>query len=191
MTNKRPTQSRRYKIQAPKINIKLETAKRIIIFSIATILLGTAQCSFFSMLDICPRTPDLLLGLILAAALCDDPRTAMVLSVGAGFFVDAIGGTPLSLSPIIYFAYAVIISLVSQKMLKTFPSFMLLMLPSLLYRAVATTALMLINNGFSFSGGYLITLLLEALCTFVLCLPIYPMINLATKTLSTHKKFSF
>ena len=191
MTGKRPTQSRRYKIQAPKINIKLETAKRIIIFSIATLILGTAQCSFFSMLNICPRTPDLILGLILAAALCDGPKTAMVLSIGAGFFIDAIGGTSLSLSPIIYFAYSVIISIISQKMLKTFRSFMLLLLPSLLYRAIATTALMLINNGFSFSGGAVVTLLLEALCTFLLCLPIYPMINLASKTLSTHKKFSF
>lgn len=191
MTNKRPTQGKRYKIQAPKINIKLESTKRIIIFSIATLILGTAQCSFFSMLDICPRTPDLILGLILAATLCDDPKTAMALSVGAGFFIDAIGGTSFALSPIIYLAYAVIISIISQKMLKTFRSFMLLMLPTLLYRAVATTALMLINNGFSFSGGFVITLLLEALCTFVLCLPIYPIINLASKTLKAHKKFSF
>lgn len=191
MTNKRPNRSRRYKIPTPKINIKLETTKRIIIFSIAVLVLGTAQCSFFALLDICPRTPDLILGLILAAALCDNPKTAMVLSVGAGFFIDAIGGTPLSLSPVIYFAYAVIISIISQKMLKKFPAFMLLLLPTVLYRAIATTALMILNKGFSFSTETLVTLLLEALCTFLLCLPIYPIINLATKTLSAHKKFSF
>ena len=176
---------------APNVNVKLETLKRIVIFSIATLILGTAQCSFFSALDICPRTPDLIMGLILATALCDNPKTAMALSVGAGFFIDAIGGGAFSLSPIIYFGYAVMISLISQKMLKSFPSFLLLLLPSLLYRAVATTALSLLNSTASLGGSLVVTLLLEALCTFVLCLTVYPLINLATKPLSSRRKFSF
>ena len=175
---------------APNVNIKLETLKRIAIFSVATLILGTAQCSFFSSLDICPRTPDLIIGLILAAALCDNPKTAMALSVGAGFFIDAIGGA-LSLSPIIYFGYAVIISRASQKMLKKFPSFMLLLLPSLLYRATATAILSLISGSAALGGDLAVTLLLEALCTFILCLPIYPIVNLATKPLSSRRKFSF
>ena len=174
----------------PKINIKLETTKRIIIFSIATLILGAAQCSFFPILNICPRTPDLIMGLILAAALCDNSKTAMILSIGAGFFIDAIGGTSLAFSPIIYFVYAVIISLASQKMLKRFPAFILLLLPSLAYRAIATTILTLVNGG-AFGTSLIITLLLEALCTFLLCLPIYPIILLATKPLTTHKKFTF
>ena len=165
--------------------------KRIIIFSIATLILGTAQCSFFSALDICPRTPDLIMGLILAVALCDNAKSAMALSVGAGFFIDAIGGCGFSLSPIIYFTYAVIIGIASQKMLKGFPAFILLLLPSLLYRAAATTTLAIINNNASIGGELLVTLLLEALCTFVFCLPVYPLINLATKPLSSRRKFSF
>ena len=176
---------------APSINVKLETLKRIAIFSVATLILGTAQCSLFSALDICPRTPDLIMGLILAAALCDNPKTAMALSVGAGFFIDAIGGGAVSLSPIIYFGYAVIISLASQKMLKKFPSFMLLLLPSLLYRATATAILSLISGSAALGGDLAVTLLLEALCTFILCLPIYPLVNLATKPLSSRRKFSF
>lgn len=170
--------------------IRLETSKRIIIFSIATLILGCAQCSFFSVLNICPRTPDLILGLILAVALCDNDRSAMALAVGAGFFIDAIGGGRFALSPLIYFIYAVIISIASQKMLKSFPSFVLLLLPSLLYRAIATTAMTLIY-GMPLNGNTVITLLLEALCTFILCLPIYPIMALATKPLSTHKRFSF
>ncbi len=185
-------QNRRKPKRSPKIaaNIKLETAKRILIFSIATLLLGCAQCSFFSVLNICPRTPDLILGLILAVALCDNDRSAMALAVGAGFFIDAIGGSGVSLSPLIYFIYAVIISAVSQKMMKSFPSFLLLLLPSLLYRALITVT-MTVLVGSSISGATMITVLLEALCTFVLCLPIYPIMRLATKPLSTHKKFSF
>lgn len=191
MTRHQPTSARGRKSKAPRVNIRLETAKRIIIFSIATLILGTAQCSFFSTLDICPRTPDLIMGLILAIALCDNAKSAMALSVGAGFFIDAIGGCGFSLSPIIYFAYAVIIGVASQKMLKGFPAFVLLLLPSLLYRAAATTLLTIINHNVAIDGAFAITLLLEALCTLVFCLPIYPLINLAAKPLSSRKRFSF
>lgn len=190
MTKNTPQKNKSRKLQAPRVNIKLETAKRIVIFSIAALILGTAQCSFFPILKICPRTPDLILGLILAAALCDNVKSAMVLSVGAGFFIDAIGGGAFALSPIIYFGYAIIIGIASQKFLKRFPAFILLLLPSLLYRAVATTLLTLLNNG-ALGSGFALTLLLEALCTFILCLPIYPIINLATKPLSSHTKFKF
>ena len=191
MTKNRPPQNKRRKIQAPQINIKLETVKRIVIFSIAALLLGTAQCSFFSVFKLSPRTPDLIMGLILAAALCDNVKTAMALSVGAGFFIDAIGGSTFALSPIIYFVYAAIIGIISQKFLKSFPSFLLLLLPSLLYRSLATTLFSFLYNGFSFSGSFALTLLLEALCTLVFCLPVYPIINLATKPLSSHTKFKF
>lgn len=191
MTRNQSPRTRVRNSKAPRVNIKLETTKRIIIFSIATLILGTAQCSFFSALDICPRTPDLIMGLILAVALCDNAKSAMALSVGAGFFIDAVGGCGFSLSPIIYFTYAVIIGIASQKMLKGFPAFILLLLPSLLYRAAATTTLAIINNNASIGGELLVTLLLEALCTFVFCLPVYPLINLATKPLSSRRKFSF
>ena len=131
------------------------------------------------------------MGLILAVALCDNAKSAMALSVGAGFFIDAVGGCGFSLSPIIYFSYAVIIGMASQKMLKSFPAYLLLLLPSLLYRAAATAALAIINNSATIGGELLVTLLLEALCTFILCLPVYPIINLATRPLSSRKKFSF
>ena len=191
MTRNQSPKARARNSKAPRVNIKLETTKRIIIFSIATLILGTAQCSFFSALDICPRTPDLIMGLILAVALCDNAKSAMALSVGAGFFIDAVGGCGFSLSPIIYFSYAVIIGMASQKMLKSFPAYLLLLLPSLLYRAAATAALAIINNSATIGGELLVTLLLEALCTFILCLPVYPIINLATRPLSSRKKFSF
>ncbi len=184
--NRYPKQKNR----APKVNIKLENAKRIIIFSLATLLLGTAQCSFFSILRICPRTPDLIMGLILAVALCDNATSAMILAIGAGFFIDAIGATTFALSPMIYFIYAVVVGIVSKKFLKSFPSFVLLLLPSLVYRAICTTVLFFLYNG-ELGASLAITLLLEALCTFIVCLPLYPLMNLATKPLSSHKKFSF
>lgn len=179
------------KNRLPRVNMRAETLKRILIYSISTLLLGTAQCSFFSLLDICPRTPDLILGLILAVTLCDSERSAMALAVGAGFFIDTLGGSGLFLSPIIYFVYALIIGRLARKMLPSFPSFLLLLLPSLLYRAAVTVAMSLLTKSAALGASLLITVLLEALTTLVLCLPIYFLIKLATKILSTHKKFSF
>lgn len=182
--------NKNHQFQAPRVNLKIETAKRIAIFSIATLILGTAQCSFFPLLEICPRTPDLIMGLILATALCDNAKTAMALSVGAGFFVDAVGGGAFALSPILYFIYAIIIGAASQKVLDSFPAFVLLLLPSLLFRAASTTILMLLYNG-ALGGSFVTTIALEALCTFLLCLPIYPLMTLATKPLSSRTRFKF
>lgn len=188
------TQGRpRKRKKAPRIraSIRLETTKRIVIFSISALLIGSAQCSFFPIVNICPSTPDLIMGLILAVALLDNERSAMPLAIGAGFFIDAIGSGGFSLSPLLYFIYAAIIGVVSQKMMKSFPSFLLLLLPSLLYRALSSLLMLALSGGLSFSGGLIIKLLLEALCTFILCLPIYPIMKLATKPLLTHKKFTF
>ena len=172
--------------------MRLETAKRILIFSIATLILGSAQCSFFPMLDICKRTPNLILGLILATALCDGGKTAMVLSIGAGFFIDAIGGASIAISPLIYFIYAAIIGAISEKVMKSFPTFLLLLLPSLLYGAISTSANCLLLGTARINGFFIYdTLVLEMISTFICCIPIYFIINLATKPLKTHKKFSF
>lgn len=175
-------------LQASASNVKIETIRRIIIFTTATLILGAAQCSFFPLIKICPRTPDLILGLILATALCDNTKTALVLSVGAGFFIDAIGGGVFAFSPLIYFIYAVIISTASQKFLKSFPAFVVLLIPSMFYRAAITTGLTFLNSG-SITKGIVPTLLLEALCTFILCLPLYPIITLAAIPLFTRKKY--
>ena len=190
--NERQTSQKRSKKRASRSNIKLETARRIVIFSIATLILGCAQCSFFPMLDICKRTPDLILGLILAVTLCDNEKSGMILAIGAGFFVDAIGGGTVALSPLIYFIYAAIIGAISNKVLKSFPTFMLILLPSLLYRAVWTALLSLLLGTATLRGTFLVdTVLLEMLSTFIFCLPVYFLINLVTKPLRTHKKFSF
>ena len=191
MNERQPKQSRAKKKSAGS-NIKLETARRIVIFSIATLILGCAQCSFFPMLNICKRTPDLILGLILAVCLCDGAKSAMILAIGAGFFVDAIGGGAIAVSPLLYFIYAAVIGAISEKVLKSFPTFMLILLPSLLWRAFCTAVLAIVSNTATLSGNFLVnTLLFEMISTFIFCLPIYFLINLATAPLRTHKRFSF
>ena len=46
-----------------------ELVKRIVIYSLLTLILGSAQCSFFPALSICPATPDLVMGMLLAVLL--------------------------------------------------------------------------------------------------------------------------
>ena len=189
--NDRPSQNRTKK-KSSRSNIKLETTRRIVIFSAAILILGCAQCSFFPMLNICKRTPDLIMGLILAVCLCDNEKSGMIVGIGAGFFVDAIGGSAIALSPLLYFIYAAIIGAISQKVLKSFPTFVLILLPSLLYRALCTTGLSLVLGTATLSGRFLVdTLLLEMISTFIFCLPVYFLINLVTRPLRTHKRFSF
>lgn len=191
MNNKIPPQ-RKSKKKNPLANVKLDTTKRIVIFSIATLILGSAQCSFFPMLDVCKRTPDLMMGLILAVALCDGAKSAMILAIGAGFFIDAIGGSSISLSPLLYFIYAAVIGAICEKVMKSFPTFLLLLLPSLIYRALCTSFMCIILETAQINGAFVYdTLVLEMISTFIFCLPIYFIMNLSTKPLKTHKKFSF
>ena len=190
--NDKNSPQKRSKKRNPLAKVKLETTKRIVIFAIATLILGSAQCSFFPMLDICKRTPDLIMGMILAVALCDGGKSAMILAIGAGFFTDAIGGASIAISPLIYFIYAAIIGAICEKVMKSFPTFLLLLLPSLLYRALCTALMCIILGTARINGAFIYdTLVLEMISTFVLCLPIYFIMNLATKPLKTRKKFSF
>ena len=70
-----------------------ELVKRIVIYSLLTLILGSAQCSFFPALSICPATPDLVMGMLLAVLLIDSEKSAAPLAIGAGFFLDAMHGS--------------------------------------------------------------------------------------------------
>ena len=147
--------------------------KRIAIYSVLTLLLGSAQCSFFPLLKICPSTPDLIMGLILAVMLIDSERSAAVLAICAGFFIDAIGGGALALSPIIYLLFVLFAGSFSRKMLTSFASYAILMMPMLSFGSVA---------GVIFP---------ELLCTALLCLPLYAIVKICASPLETHTKFTF
>ena len=166
--------------------------KRILIFGTLTLLLAVAQCSFFSSLHVCPATPDLLLGLVLAVLLLDSPYTAAVLALGAGFLGDALGTSGFFLSPIFYFAVVLILCLPASKMLPAFPSYALLLVPALLLRALYTALCLLLALGSMPAPTALLGLLLrEAATTALLVLPLYPIVKLCTRPLHTRGRFRF
>ncbi len=174
--------------------IRPDILKRIFIYSGLFLILGVLQTAFFPMLSFCPATPDLIIGALAAIALLDGKNAALVCAVAAGFFIDAIGSTSIAASPLFYFIFALIICFMAEKMLKSFPSFLLLLLPSLLYRALMTTATSLLSFS-ALVGGFfpfLLTVILpEAVITLILCLPLYLLVKLCVKPLEAHGKFTF
>lgn len=167
-------------------------AKRIIIYGALTLILGCAQCAFFPTIKICPATPDLIIGMLLAIALLDSPACAAVCALCAGFFIDAVGGSALALSPIIYLLYTLTISAFSGKVLKSFFSYILLLIPTLIYRAAATYLCFSLHIGAIAPLWSLERILLpEAICTAIFCLPVYFLVRLCSKPLDTHGRFNF
>lgn len=166
--------------------------KRVLIFGTLALLLAVAQCSFFSALHICPATPDLLLGLLLAVLLLDSPYSAAVLAIGAGFVGDALGTSGFFLSPIFYFAVVLILYLPASKMLPAFPSFILLLVPALALRALYTVLCFALASGsmpaLPYLGG---VLLREAVTTALLVLPTYPIVKLCMRPLHARGRFRF
>ena len=168
------------------------TARRIVIYGALTLILGCAQCAFFPTLKICPATPDLIMGMLLAIALLDSPRCAAVCAICAGFFIDAVGGSPLALSPIVYLLFTMIISAFSGKVLKSFFSYVLLLIPALIYRAAATYLCFSLHIGAIAPLWSLKEILLpEAVCTAILTLPVYFIVKLCSRPLDNHGRFNF
>jgi hypothetical protein len=177
-------------LRAPSQNKNL--LKRILIYGLMTLFLASLQTAFFPILSFCPKTPDLIMGMLLAITLLDDEKSAAVCALGAGFFVDAIGSSGLAISPVVYIIFVLVINIFARKVLKSFVSYLLLLIPALIFRALATYLLVLITE-LSFPKGWVFTeiILPEMLATALLCLPIYFIVKLFSRTLETHGRFTF
>ncbi len=166
--------------------------KRILLYGILTLLLATASCSFFAELHICPATPDLLLGLVLGVLLLDSVYAATAVAIGAGVLIDALGATSFFLSPLFYLAVALALCLPASKMLATFPSYVLLMLPALALRALYTLLCFALVAGPMPTAAHLGGVLLrECLVTALLTMPVYPLVKLCQIPLRARNRFRF
>lgn len=172
--------------------IRPELVKRIIIYGALLVLLTTAQCSFFANLRICPATPDLLLGAVVAIMLLDSKRSATVFALAAGVLADALGGSGLSLSPLFYILLAALLAAISDKFLPAFFSFAVLLIPAIALKAVfGMLSVYLIYSSLPIVYVLKNILLPEAAVTFILCLGVYPAVKLCSIPLDLRNKFSF
>lgn len=158
---------------------KLRILRRIIIFGLVGFFLCIIQCSFFSKLKPFGATPDIVLGSILAISMLDGKKSAAVYAVGTGYFLDAIGATPPSLSPIFYLLAVAVLGFISDKMMPRFLSFTAVMLPAVCLSAIFTFISLWISLGALPPIVYITAVILpEILSTFIFCLPVYFLIKL-------------
>ena len=169
-----------------------EVLKRVLLYSILFLLLISAQSAFFANLHICPATPDLLLGAVVAIILIDSKKTGAIAAICAGVLTDAIGGSGYSLAPVCFLLLAGVVSVFSEKMLPVFSSYLILLIPAVIMKAAYTCLCIFAAYG-SLPLAYTAKniLLPEAVCTFVLCLAVYPLSKLFMRPLGMRNRFSF
>ncbi len=169
-------------------NFRPELVKRIVIYGLLVFFLSVAMSSFFANLRHLPATPDLLLCAVLAVAVIDDRRTAAIVAVVGGVTVDALGGVGISISPLLYLSMILTVGILSEKMLPRFLSWLILLLPSLLLRAIFTLAgFWIYTGGGSLAGIVTGVLLPEAVCTLIFGLPLYFLVTLCTLPLKERR----
>ena len=169
----------RRRSRAQHRGIRPELVKRIALYGVLCIVLCALQCSFFGRLSHIPATPDLLIGAVMAIALLDSVRSAAVFAVAGGFMIDAVGSVGISLSPLLYLVAVCAIGLLAAKMLPSFFSYLLLLLGAVALREVFSfLQLLIIGKVPPVATALTGVILPEALCTLVLCIPVYFLVKL-------------
>jgi len=162
----------------PESNHQLLT-RRLLVYSPAIFLLAVIQCSFFAQLRFLPAVPDLILGLIVGISMLDSQRAGAVCGIGAGFVIDALGSSGLSLSPLFYLFIGALCGAFSKKMLPGFLSWLVNLFVFSLAKSVLTVLNVLyIANDIPFSEMLTKLLLPEFVTTFIICVPVFFVVKL-------------
>ena len=166
--------------------------RRVLIYGLAIFFLGVFQCAFFSRLKPFGATPDLILCAVCAVLLIDDKYAALVCAVCGGYFIDAIGAIPPCFSAIVYLIAVALTASVAQKLLARIPSYLILLLPSVLVRAVFTYVSICLTYGSIAPASALTSVIFpEILATLVFAIPVYLLIKLCYLPIRARNQFSF
>lgn len=158
--------------------LRPELLWRILLYGLLILILASAECSFFGAIRDLPATPDLMLGAVVAVALLDHRRASTVFAMAGGFCLEAIGGAGIPLAPLYYFAIALVVGALGEKMLPKYGSFLVLLLPAILMRE-AFGLLELWLSGAGSVGAILLGVILpDAYVTAVFVLPLYFLVKL-------------
>lgn len=171
-------------------SLHITAVKKILVYGIILFILTIAQCSFFSSLTFLSATPRIVIGAVAAVALFETRQTATVFALSAGFMLDALGGSGITVSALVMLLFSVILSSLASKILKSFFPWMLLLAIASLLSAAETYLRILIAgsaNDITFVIGKI--LLPELLYTFLFSLPLYFIFGLAAKFCKSKGKF--
>lgn len=153
--------------------------KRSAVYVLVMFLFAVMRCSFFENLAFMPASPDLVLAAVSVIAFTDSKETAVIAATAGGIITDAIGGAGAYLSPLLYFAVAMIIGIFAKKMMEKYLSWLALLPVACILAALVT----FLENFVGVAGASAIDILLntvlpELAVSALLALPIYPLIRL-------------
>ena len=164
--------------------------RRILIYAPIFFLLGVAQCSFFTELFFISAVPNIVMGAIVTVALLDSQKTAAVCALASGFMIDALGSSGISLSPIAFFAVALAASEISKKMLPTFLSYLLVLIPSAIINSAFTVIKIFFETKELRFLSILKTILFpEFILTLIFSLPLFFIIRFFARMIDKKSKF--
>ena len=167
-----------------------QTIKKTAIYGAMIFLISIAQCSFLANLTFLKITPNVVIGAIAAVALFENERVTTVYAIASGFVLDAVGGSGILVSPLVFLIISVLLSLISSKILGSFFPYTLLLLVASALSGLSTYLRLILAGSlpeYSFLFGKL--LLPEFISTFVLSLPLYPIFKLAARLCESKGKF--
>lgn len=166
--------------------------RRILIYGLAIFFIGIFQCAFFSHLKPFGATPDLVLGAVCAILLTDNKHSALICAVCGGYFIDAIGAVPPCFSTVVYVIAVALTFNVAQKLLARLPSYLILLLPCVMVRAIFTYLSLCITFGSIAPISSVASVILpEAISTICFSIPVYFLIKLCYLPIKSRTKFSF
>ncbi len=160
--------------------LRPELLWRLLCYGLLILCLATAETSFFAGLSFLPATPDLLLGAVVAVSLLDHRRASLIFAMVSGLALDAIGGVGIPLTALIYVLLSQLASVLGEKMLPKYGSYLVLLVPSVLLREGWALCELLLLQRAAGIGTVIRTLLLpDGWVTLLFCLPLYGVVKLA------------
>lgn len=159
--------------------------RRILIYAPSLLILVLLQTTFLPRFPLLGQIPDLCLLLVLGVAIFDGADSGGALGILAGFLTSALGGSGISLLPLLYFIIGYGAGHLSGRALaRTFPSYMIFALVLSLIRPLITlAAISLSAHTSSFDLTLIVrhTLFPEFLANVTASVPMYPVIRKIVK----------
>ena len=159
------------------------TLQKAMIYGGAIIVLAIFQTAFFSRFPLFGATPDLVFAAALAVAMFEGERSGCIAGIFAGYFIEAIGGTGLSLLPVFYMICAAVCGLLCRRAFSRGPiTFALFSLCAYALRSLVTLIYVSFVWGeFSFLDAIAHVLVPEYFSSLILCFVPFIVIRLLAK----------
>lgn len=153
------------------------------IYGGAIIILAIFQTAFFSRFPLFGAVPDLVFAASLSVAMFEGERAGSVAGIFAGYFIEAIGATGLSILPVFYMICAAVCGLLCRRTFSRGPiTFALFCFAAYALRALVTLIyISFVWGEFSFLDAIGRVLVPEYFSCIILCFIPFILIRLLAK----------